>query len=259
MRQKNGIRTVLIVLAAAVLITGVLVTAFFLNSVGGREAAITLPSQTVTQSPDEGAPQSPFLELTPENVSEVIETLRRPATYRQTVSLTTAWEGSLVQTVERTVGVYCTAVTVTSPQNTMHYLTDGATIYLWYEGDRQWLERDNASITEDDLAHIPTYEDVAAIPSEQIEEVAYRTESDGKSYLYVSCLDGEYHDQYWIDLETGLLARAETVYQQVTIYTMRQTQLTILDDLADDDSAFALPDGTKPFLPSEEQEGNGGN
>lgn len=72
------------------------------------------------------------------------------------------------------------------------------------------------------------YEDVMELPPEQILTTEYRTEDDGNSYLFVSFQNGDYTEQFWIDVTSGLLARAETLYQQTAVYTMRQTQLTLL-------------------------------
>ena len=104
-----------------------------------------------------------------------------------------------------------------------------------------------------------TYEDVMELPPEQILTTEYRTEDDGNSYLFVSFQNGDYTEQFWIDVTSGLLARAETLYQQTAVYTMRQTQLTLLDAAALDSSVFTLPDGKMPFAASEEQKSDGGD
>ena len=259
MKHNGGIRMIVLAVITALCITGILVAAFLFNSVGDREQSIHLPEKPEEQ-PTEEVPQSPFLELTAENIAQVIGTLQRPMAYRQNLTVTTAWaQSSTVQTIEVVHSPSCTRTDVTGTQGTSHTLTDGTTLYLWYDRESSYISRDNSAIEADDLAHIPTYEDVMELPPEQILTTEYRTEDDGNSYLFVSFQNGDYTEQFWIDVTSGLLARAETLYQQTAVYTMRQTQLTLLDAAALDSSVFTLPDGKMPFAASEEQKSDGGD
>ena len=258
MKRKSEASMVVLVVITALCITGVLVAAFLLNSAGEREQSITLP-QRPDEQPVEQTPESPFLELTPENVAAVVQTLQRPENYRQNLTITTAWgQSSTVQTVELLHTAAGTRVDLTSAQGTTHTLTDGSTIYLWYDRESDYISRAASDVTPDDLAHIPTYEQITEIPPERIVTAEYRTEAEA-DYLFVSCQNGDYTEQFWLDLSSGLLTRAETLYQQTAIYTMRQTQLTLVDPAALDESLFTLPDGTEPFPVLEEQKSDGGD
>ena len=70
-------------------------------------------------------------------------------------------------------------------------------------------------------------------------------EQQGVSCLYVSVADGEDTDRYWVDVNTRLLCRADTLSGGGQIYQLRQTGC---QTLTPEDTAlqgiFQLPDGT---------------
>ena len=67
--------------------------------------------------------------------------------------------------------------------------------------------------------------------------------------IYVCSQDTEYvTSRYWIDLDTGLMYRADVLEMSKQVYVLQQEGLELL---APGDEAFSerfvLPDGTTPF------------
>ena len=253
MEQKNGIRMAVIVLAAAFCIIGVIVAVFLYHSSTKSAAEIVLPTTLPTESEADSEGTVPFLSVSPDNVAAVIQTLQRPEIYRQTLRVTTQWDtASAVSTVSAWYDRGLARLDITRQNETVHYLVGGRAIYLWYNTDSQYLHIDSSAISKDDLAMIPTYEDVQLLDPAAITDAHYETGDDG-AYLTVLCADGDYQDQDWIDLDSGLLTQAETTYQGKTIYTMQQTTVEILtQDQVDLAEHFRLPDQSDPFHVLEE-------
>lgn len=86
----------------------------FINSVEkNRHESIVLPDASIETPPQEepAAPEESFVQITTENVQDVLRTLSRPAYYHQTLSLTTyAGEASREQTAEIWTGGSLTLV-----------------------------------------------------------------------------------------------------------------------------------------------------
>ncbi|MDD3164287.1 MAG: hypothetical protein PHS97_00315 [Oscillospiraceae bacterium] len=252
MEQKNSGKVVWIAIVAAVLVTGILIAVFFALQSTGDRSEIVLPSgQSSHDAPaptqDDGAS---LVEVSVNNVQTVIAGLSRPAAYRQSFSIQSAWDDAAASS---TVTMYVAdAVTkadiAMTGRDTQHLLTDGKVAYLWYGSEYRYraLQLDE-SVTSDDLTHIPTYEDVLQYDVSLITAASYVFEED-KDILLVQCVDGDYSDTFRIDLSTGLLCAAQTDYLDRTIYQMSEME-TASFSKADPvfRQNFLLPDGTNPF------------
>ncbi len=249
MKKRPGIRSAGIVLTAAAAVVCLLVGAFVLSMRGGTRDTIVLPEDAGSAPSEQPAVESgePFLEVDRENVQQVLTTLARPAAYVQGLEVTSFWEHGAA---EATVRIWCSGnlrrAQITAGQQTQNLLTDGETVWLWYDGDARALTPD-ASVTFDDLIGIPTYELLVDIPPETIDEASFVTldEPAGLSCLYLSVTDGAYTERYWVDVNTRLLCRADTLQDGERIYRLLQTDCQTMSPgdtaLAD---VFRLPDGT---------------
>lgn len=182
------------------------------------------------------------LEVAPRTVQAAIATLRRPETYCRAVSVTRYWRGgsgSRVSTVSVSGG-WTRVDLELADGHTRHSLTDGAATYLWYDQEPECLLFPAGSVTADDEQHIPTYEDVLALPATAITAADYR-EFGGTPCLYAETAAGDgYLRRWWISVETGLLTAAEILSGDETVYWME----TLGERLPAED-AFTLPDGTE--------------
>lgn len=182
--------------------------------------------------------------VTPETVQSAIESLRRPASYRRTITVERLWEGgSGTSEVEVSVANGWTRTDVTPPGGrTRHTITDGETTYIWYGGQSTYYQGAAGDITADQEQGIPTYEDVLALPVTQIETADYRVLS-GINCIYVETGedDNGYVVRYWVSVDTGLLAVTEWLENGQSIYRAGSPGLDTIAPATED---FTLPDGT---------------
>ena len=89
---------------------------------------------------------------------------------------------------------------------------------------------------------IPTYEDVLALDQETIAAAGYE-EKEGLACIYVETVPDSqgYVEQYWISVDSGLLACAETWLDGQLVY--RMSAYTV-DQPVPEEASFTLPDGT---------------
>ncbi|BAK99435.1 hypothetical protein OBV_22370 [Oscillibacter valericigenes Sjm18-20] len=181
--------------------------------------------------------------VTPETVQSAVESLRRPASYRRSITVERLWSGGS-GTSKITVSVsggWTRTDTTPEDQQTRHTLTDGKTTYIWYGNQTFVYHCDAGDISADQEQGISTYEDVLALPVNQIEEADYRNLS-GVNCIYVETGEDEngYVLRYWISVDTGLLAAAEWLKDGETIYRMGSPALDSTGPSTED---FTLPDG----------------
>lgn len=251
MNRRPGARSAGIVLAAAAAVVCLLLIGVLVSIRGGTRDTIVLPEDSGGAQPEAPTVDAgePFYTVDRENVQSILEVLSRPAAYVQTLTVTSYWSDGQA---ERNVQLWCSGslirAQITAGRQTQHLLTDGETVWVWYDGEEtaRALTPDE-TVTFDDLTGIPTYETLTAIPTEAIEEAGFVTldEQQGVSCLYVSVADGEDTDRYWVDVNTRLLCRADTLSGGGQIYQLRQTGC---QTLTPEDTAlqgiFQLPDGT---------------
>jgi hypothetical protein len=255
MSRHGNLRTLLVALASAIVLVGLILCAFFVLTRSSRSRGITLPEaeQPGTAAEPGNVEEGLFLQVTPDTVARVVETLNRAGSYHQTLTLTTVWtDGDADRTAELWVSGSVCRVDVTDGDTVRSCLSDGETAYVWYQDDQSVAELTLGSdFTLDDLMGIPTYETILTVATDTICDAGYVTldEMDGRSCIYAQLDDGSgYIDSYWIDVSTGLLCRADSLENQSLIYKLRETAVEVL--LASDETlteAFTLPDGTVPF------------
>lgn len=128
----------------------------------------------------------------------------------------------------------------------VHFDRDSGTgtLYRWY-GNSSEVKTWAVDADGSDLAqHIPTYEDVLTLDQERIVDAGF-VEWNSLPCIYVETSVDElgYLERYWISVDNGLLAGAETVKGTQTVLRMSTSGTTLLQQKAD----FTLPDGTVLF------------
>jgi hypothetical protein len=235
--------------AAAFAVLIVLVVMILLSNGLRRSSRIVLPD-TVQSTEDSSEPDSgeedaiTLIAVTPETVQSAVESLHRPASYRRSITVERLWSsGSGTSKITASVsGGWTRTDTTPEGQQTRHTLTDGKTTYIWYGNHTSVYRCSAGDISADQEEGIPTYEDVLALPVNQIEKADYRNLA-GVNCIYVETGEDEngYVLRYWISVDTGLLAAAEWLKDGETIYRMGSPALDSAGPSTED---FTLPDGT---------------
>lgn len=245
MERRN--RNILVVLIGIV-ITVAIFSSFGLGLFAPDTAKIQLPTPAAshTQEPD-GADDYVWVDITPQTVQHVIgNTLSRPDSYGRTVTIEDFWGEGESGVTHATVWVDggWTHTTATQPGGTVrHSIVGNGQFWLWYGGSSQVLngkaEEDSADL---EGQRIPTYEDVLALDQETIAAAGYE-EKEGLACIYVETVPDSqgYVEQYWISVDSGLLACAETWLDGQLVY--RMSAYTV-DQPVPEEASFTLPDGT---------------
>ena len=256
-RKPKNYRTPIIVGAAALAVIVVLVILFVGSAERNRRETIELPGSAAQTQPAETSSaaqtqaEDDFAQVTTGNVQSILGSLERPDAYHQTLTVTTtAGDVSRAVTAEVWRSVHLLRAQLTDGTDTKNILTDGQTLYVWYNSDQTAASMAlDESVTFDDLLGIPTYESLLTLPAAQIGEAEFVTMGDSSlECVYLSCGSDNLRQLWWVGLSSGLLYRETTVQGGEQIYDAQQTQLDILvsgDEAFND--VFLLPDGTDPF------------
>ena len=251
-------KTVWIAAAAAILVI-LLVILLAVKSTPGDHDTIVLPTPSVdaneghnqSDSAAEGE-QSDFVEVTNDNVATVLQTLSRPSSYRQSYTVTV---GSGERQHEKTVNLWVnsgiTHAEIVYKQQTQSMITDGKTLYLWYDNQRNYISLQlDDGFTPEDILGLPDFDAYLQLSPSSVTEANYLLLEDAQiSCIYVSATYAENCEiHYWINLENGLMYQSEAIEADKLVYVVQQAGFDLL--AAEDEGfsdKFVLPDGTVPF------------
>ena len=250
-KRPGNVKMAGIVIAAALFVLGVLLAAAWFSVQGGTRDTISLPdasTQTdVTLEP--GSSEDVFIRVDRDNIQAVLDVMERPGAYHQTLSvMNLRGSMSVSSTIELWRSGELARAQITGQDRVQNLLTDGTSVWIWYNGDNTAKElQPDMLVRFDDLCGIPTYETLVALEPENILEAGFVTldDADGLSCLYISAVDGTYEDHYWVDVNTQLLCRADSLENGEQIYQLRQSSCQVVSP--EDTSlqnVFRLPDGT---------------
>ena len=184
------------------------------------------------------------VQITPENVQSVLQTMKRPEQYSQTILLHLYWgagESSSVSIQGCKDGAYSAAKVIQGAQIQYNIWGNGV-LYRWYQGNKTWYQGKATFMDHDLLQRIPTYETILSLPKGQIRSASY-TMLDQKTCIYVEAVDGQAGNniRYWIDATQGLLLRAEAYNGEQIIWRVEISDLT---PSITNPALFFLPNGT---------------
>lgn len=236
----------------AVLVSVIIVLAVFASFgytiFSSQPPSVTLPSLPVDSSAATSTPpadnQLLRVEVTLDTVQAVVASLSREGSYYRQLSADTFWSGgSSTVTAQAWVDGGYTYVRSVLPGGQVRYtLTDGGTLYYWYEGDEDFRTAPAGSLSADLSQSIPTYEDVLSLPQQSISGAGYgRREEQSCIYVETAVDELGYLERYWVSVDNGLLIAAETVKGSSLVYSMSATTLQTPCPAG---TSFALPDGT---------------
>jgi len=244
------------IVAAAALAVILLLIGIFVNSVQkGKRETIELPESTSQPEQTAGssaAAEEDFAEVTPDNVQSVLQSLSRPSSYHQINSVTTTADAAeKTVTAEIWVSGSKMRAEITDGSEVKTILTDGKTLYIWYNDDQKPVSMElSPDMTTDDLTGIPTYESLEKLPKSAISNAEFVTLEDEKNLecVFVDSISGKQQQYDWVSLDSGLLYKQTTLQDGVQLYAMQETKLEILADSDESLSdVFLLPDQTDPF------------
>lgn len=249
MEEKNRL---ILVAAITVVITAAMFTSFGRSLMATSLPTVILPEPEQIQSGQSAPGEEVFhsllrVEVTPDTVQNVIASLARSSSYYREVTVETFWDsGSSAAEVQIWVDGEWTHVRQTLPSGLIrHDLIGEEQIFYWYDGEAVWCTAP-ASDTSADLAQrLPTYETVLALPVDSISDAGYEVK-EGIPCIYVEVHGSVagYQERYWISVDSGLLAAAETIIEQNDV-VYRMSALNPIQSLpVSEKGLFSLPDGT---------------
>lgn len=243
--QKS--RTRIAVLIAIVMVAAVF-GSFGFSLFSSQPPRIVLPTMQTDPGTDSPSPSDDDhglrVDVTVDTVQAVIASLNRASSYYRQLSVQTFWDGgSGTTSVQTWTDDGYTFVRSTLPSNQARYtLTTPDDIYYWYGGSSTWLTAPKDSLSDDLSQRIPTYEDVLALDKQDISAAGYEA-FDNHPCIYVETRMDElnYRERYWISVESGLLVAAQTLKEDVLIYSVNAT--SPIQTPCPTDSVFVLPNG----------------
>ncbi len=247
--------TVLAVVTSFVLLAALLASIYSVWW-GDGPAPIILPEEPATFAPIEDGPSTApsasddafvRVEITPENVQSVIETLSRPDAYSADLRLTRRYYDTSTTTlrkIHRRDALLACSFYSASGTLEKSLVTDGDRCYTWLTENGAVSENALGNASYDSLQNTPTYEDLLALEPSQIHSASYSVVA-GEDCITVMTVDPEsgYEDTYHIAISSGLLlqfSREKDGQQRLFL------EMTGFDLARPEDSAFFLPDGTMP-------------
>ena len=250
--KRRNLRMLAAACAAALLVVAVLVLLFLSGRSGRNHEQIVLPEARTEQEqpqPDQTQEEA-VLSVTAENVQVVLQSMVRLTSYHQTFAVT---RRSGTHTRTTVVDIWASdgriRAELTDSFETRYLLTDGETVLVWYEGETPTGLSMQEGATYEDLAGLPTYEEILRLPADRIREGGFLADAQldtGMIYVRAQTDSGEL--QYWVGADSGLLFRQTTTVDGTVVYEAEQT---FLETLAAGDETlaerFLLPDGSDPF------------
>ena len=257
MEEKKISNTTVLAVSAALILVVVLLGAYFLLSgdATGQEEGIVLPSALsghATEPVKEELLPDAFLRVDTENVVKVLQSLDKPAYYHQIYEVSVG-NGSVnpKRTVELWFNGPVIHAQVQENDRIKSVLTDGLQAFLWYDSDTNSLCLPlDEDLTMEDLLGLPGFDYLAAMEQIPVVEADYLVLEEPQTQCIFVCAqeNTELAERWWINLENGILYRADALENSQLVYEVRQTQFSLLAQ-GDEQfgGKFVLPDGSEPF------------
>lgn len=186
------------------------------------------------------------LEITADNVQNVIAFLDRIESYHRVIKIYSYWQdGSTEYSIEVWNSPEGTRISSVSEYETKNMLIKDQTLYIWYDNSKNFYSAKigdtlgDVSHLTDELQMMATYEDVLNLKKSDIVDTGYEV-VDGIQYIFVKTTEDELgnEDTYYISLENGLLEFAETKNKGDIIYSMQTVSIEIVEQ---NSSLFSIP------------------
>ena len=245
MEQKNRL---VIVVAIVALIVAAICASFGRVLFAANTPEVILPSSSADPGDISaaGTEEQDFqrVEVTTQTVTGVVATLERPSSYYRELTVETFWSGGSATTQVQIWAddVWSHSVQTLPSGVVRHDLTGKDTTYYWYDGSQQYQSAPADSKSSDLAQHIPTYETVLELESDEIIAAGYELRGDLPCILVEVQRSGSpWFQRFWVSVDNGLLVSAETEEQGQLVY--RMTSYAPVQSPCPADGRFALPSG----------------
>lgn len=236
--------------AVAGILAAGLFASFYWPQSTGSSPEIILPQSGGTDIELEGETQQynhrviDEITMDTSSVQRVVASLRRPGEYSFTGQVTYYYgDGQTgVFSVRGAVrGELCKVVQSMPDGLFKHTILTPASVYIWSSSTLSYYKGAAGNVSADELALLPTYEDLLSVPQEEIADASFEKNGEGQLCVYARRLsaDGSLEEQYYIDVQTGLLTSFTAYEAGKPTYAMQLTPAveTVRDDW------FTLPSG----------------
>lgn len=226
--MKKSRKEIFAIALSMALLFIILAVSFYcsINPFGGNAVQIVLPGSEQQGIKPNGTANTDaelrdgaqIIEVTPQNVLSVIQTMKRPQEYSCERKSTIYYngEGTTVSSLCYTSGEYTkTEILNDSGVPETNVVTGQQYSFIWSAGESKYYSCPNGEISADDVQSTPTYEDVLGLSEQSITAAEYVT-LDGVGCVFVEYADSDtgYTEKYWISTDSGLLVAAKTEDKQ---------------------------------------------
>lgn len=248
--MKPKLTTPLLAAIGAVVLVVTLFFSFYFSTSAYRSdgTGIVLPSQSLTTPVVPGHTEQENIQIlqeimaTPENVQAMIHTLQRPSSFSRTVENKLYYNGQSYTFTRRQYfkNNACRTDEISEggavQRSVLRYQDN---VYAWESGSLDYYSGKSGAFTDESQAMLPTYEDVLALPVENILDAGLININYEPS-IFVSAQLGEYRNVYYISTVTGLLLsvdvfKGETLVRQCKVSSMKTGEVI--------GAYFLLPNG----------------
>ena len=242
MKKRGAFFYILIVLA--LLAVGALIYFLAPGNEPETPAVLLPPAASPEVSGGEstgGAALQETIAVTPETVQTVIGTLSRADSYSRTLTAETYWSGGKrTETLDVWARGGSYRITVHGDP-LKNVLLSGREKWVWYSDGPEVFRGTVRDGDADAYQTLLTYEDVLALPAEQITDAGYTDYAD-TSCVFVRYTDGAFNYDHccYIAVDTGLLMGQESYDGDTLVYAMRST---VPDISTPDEALFQPPSG----------------
>lgn len=244
-------RRMMVMYAALFILTAALLFGLFLSDVRDNGVGITLPekeSTVIDPTPGIGKKNSDRIaEVTVDknNAQRVIASMFRPKEYGCIARAVYYYSGGSKTMESRwwvKPGICRLKLYDANEKLKSQSILTEHNVYIWGPEGATYYQGRPGEFTPDEIGRIPSYEDIATLPPEEILS-AELTEREETSCIYVRSGTAEKYTDWYVSLENGLLLYAEAVEENGPVYTV---SLTALEVGAADNALFLLPNGSNP-------------
>lgn len=222
----------------------VILVLFWITSSSNRSQIPSLPHEEVSSGVVSGNQDYLQIEITPQNVQNVIKELSRPSSYymesqstlyydtRSSTALRRRWVSGELSRVD---------IFNTSGNISTHVLFNAKSAFYWHPGSSRVTELPLGEFTADDSQMLMVYEDILDLDPNNITD-AKLTRYEGNDCIYVEVKEASlgYTERYWVSVSTGLLVLGQTLKNNTLIYSVQTLEL---DTENVENSIFNLPNG----------------
>ena len=228
-------------IVAVIIIMILIVMRFFIPS--NSNLSITVPSPTGASGESNSSNGIKYLDVTPQTVQTALKTLTRADSFSRTYTIKSKWDGgesdSTLKMWKKTDN---TRMIITQSGTVENILVRGNDLFVWYDGSSRVftskLSKSNVDSDVDKFSRLITYEDIYNVKTDDITKADYETKNSQPCiFAEYKSSDGNYVNQIYVALDSGLLL-SSNVYQGATlVYSMTsETSLTTPPD-----DVFAVP------------------